>query len=97
MPADDSLRHHLRLIIGASERPVELTRRLMAYVGKGPFITERIDLSELIREILVLIQSSIPKKLTCSLIWRRICRPSRQIPGRCSSSSSDDQRRRSDR
>jgi hypothetical protein len=39
----------------------DLTRQLLAYAGKGRFVTERIDLSELVFDILALIQSSIPK------------------------------------
>ena len=61
MPDDDPLRIHLHMIIGASERAAKLTQELMAYAGRGRFISEHINLSELIREILVLIQSSIPK------------------------------------
>src|ERR1035438_2236748 len=35
--------------------------RLLAYVGKGRFVITKFDLSELVSEILHLIQISIPK------------------------------------
>ena len=67
MPVDDPLRIHLKVILGASQRAAKLTQQLMAYAGKGRFTTEQIDLSELIREILALIQTSIPKTVEVRL------------------------------
>ncbi len=61
MPADNPARVQLRSIIRASERAATLTRQLLAYAGKGRFLTEQVDLAGLIREILVLIHTSIPK------------------------------------
>jgi two-component system CheB/CheR fusion protein len=57
------LRQRLRSIITAAERASDLTRQLLAYAGKGRFILEQIDLSSLVREILALLQSSIPKSV----------------------------------
>ena len=51
----------LRDAIEASERAAHLTKQLLAYAGKGRFVIEPTDLSALVREIAVLIQSSIPK------------------------------------
>jgi len=67
MPVADELRTHLRAIIRASEQAAKLTQQLMAYAGKGRFIAEHIHLSELIRDILPLIQTSIPKTVTVRL------------------------------
>ena len=67
MPADDPLRTELRAIKRASEQAARLTQQLMAYAGKGRFITEHIHLSELIRDILALIQTSIPKTVDVRL------------------------------
>jgi CheY-like chemotaxis protein len=51
----------LKDLIGASETASNLTRQLLAYAGKGPFVTEPLDLSDLVRQISTLVQSSIPK------------------------------------
>jgi two-component system CheB/CheR fusion protein len=67
MPADDPARVQLRSIVRASERAADLTRQLLAYAGKGRFLTEQIGLSGLIREILVLIRTSIPKSVDVKL------------------------------
>jgi two-component system cell cycle sensor histidine kinase/response regulator CckA len=53
--------------VRAAERAAELTRQLLAYAGKGRFVTEAIDLSALVREINVLIQSSISRKVQVRL------------------------------
>jgi two-component system cell cycle sensor histidine kinase/response regulator CckA len=53
--------------IQAAERAAQLTKQLLAYAGKGRFVTEVINLSALVREISVLIQSSIPRKVQIRL------------------------------
>ncbi len=53
--------------VQAAERAAQLTRQLLAYAGKGRFVTEAINLSDLVREISVLIQSSISRKILIRL------------------------------
>jgi CheY-like chemotaxis protein len=48
-------------VIHASERAADLTRQLLAYSGHGRFIIEPVDISELVREMVGLIRTSIPK------------------------------------
>ena len=60
---DNPLRPRLREIVRASERAADLTRQLLAYAGKGRFVVEPISLSDMIKEILVLVQTSIPKNV----------------------------------
>ncbi len=60
---DNPLRPRLREIVSASERAADLTRQLLAYAGKGRFVVEPISLSDMIKEILVLVQTSIPKNV----------------------------------
>ncbi len=67
IPGDNPGRNRVREIVRAAERAADLTRQLLAYAGKGRFVIEPIRLSELIREILVLIQSSIPKTVELKL------------------------------
>ncbi len=54
-------------MVTASERAAHLTRQLLAYAGKGRFITEPLSVSELVREISSLIQTSIPKNVQLRL------------------------------
>jgi PAS domain S-box-containing protein len=57
----------LEEVIRAAEHAADLTRQLLAYAGKGRFILRSIDLSELVREIAGLVQTSIPKKVQLRL------------------------------
>jgi len=60
----------LRDVINASERAALLTRQLLAYAGKGRFVIEPLDLSELTRELSNLIRTSIPKNVQLRLDLR---------------------------
>ncbi len=53
----------LENVILASERAAHLTRQLLAYSGKGRFLIQPINLSELVREIASLLRLTIPKKV----------------------------------
>src|SRR5947209_2576715 len=52
-------RRVLEECIKAAERAAQLTRQLLAYAGKGRFLTEPVNLSVLVREIRTLVQASI--------------------------------------
>lgn len=57
-------------IVTAAERAAGLTRQLLAYAGKGRFMTERVDISALVREISTLVQTSIPRNVQIRLELR---------------------------
>ena len=64
--ADFALRRYpecgeLRQVITSSERAAHLTRQLLAYAGKGQFLSETFDLSELVLRCKELLSASIPK------------------------------------
>lgn len=59
--SDQPLRFRLREIVEAAERSAFLTRQMLAYAGKGQFVTADIDLGELVLEISGLVRTSIPK------------------------------------
>jgi PAS domain S-box-containing protein len=67
LPEDHPARSVLETVTRASERAASLTRQLLAYSGKGKFIVEPVDLSSLVREIVGLIQTSIPKTVQLRL------------------------------
>ena len=58
---DNPVRMRLRQIVDAAERAGFLTRQMLAYAGRGRFVTAMIDLGDLIREISPLLHTSIPK------------------------------------
>ncbi len=56
-------RNILNDVVAASERAAHLTRQLLAYAGKGRFVLEPVNLSELVREIAGLVRMSIPRNV----------------------------------
>src|SRR5262249_42474645 len=54
-------------LINASERAAALTRQLLAYSGKGKFHIQPVDISDLVREMARLVQSSVPKTVELRL------------------------------
>jgi PAS domain S-box-containing protein len=66
-PVDTPYRSALQDVIYASQRAAGLARQLLAYASKGVLNTHPLDLSELVREIAKLIDSSIPKSVELKL------------------------------
>jgi CheY-like chemotaxis protein len=67
LPPANPERRIMSDIVTAAERAAGLTRQLLAYAGKGRFVTEPVNLSALIREINALVQTSIPGKVQVRL------------------------------
>jgi PAS domain S-box-containing protein len=63
LPPTNPTRPMLEEVVQAAERAADLTRQMLAYAGKGRFVVERIDLSQRVREIVVLIQAAIAKNV----------------------------------
>jgi CheY-like chemotaxis protein len=61
------MRFRLRQVVEATERAGFLTRQMLAYAGRGRFVTESMDLGEVIREISGLLRTSIPKAVDLKL------------------------------
>ena len=57
----------LEEVMKAAERAADLTRQLLAYAGKGRFVMRTVNLSDLVREISGLVQTSIPKTVQLRL------------------------------
>ncbi|HWC95331.1 MAG TPA: PAS domain S-box protein [Candidatus Sulfopaludibacter sp.] len=57
----------IRDVVSASDRAAHLTRQLLAYAGKGRFLIEPLDVSEQVREISHLVQTSISKNVNLRL------------------------------
>jgi PAS domain S-box-containing protein len=65
LPATSAARQMLDAVISASARAGALTKQLLAYSGKGKFVIQPLDLSELVRDLTKLVQASIPKSVVC--------------------------------
>jgi len=60
-------RSHVEEVIKAAESAAHLTRQLLAYSGKGRFVIQPVDLSELTREMTMLVRTSIPRTVELRL------------------------------
>jgi PAS domain S-box-containing protein len=58
----------VRQIVTSSERAAHLTRQLLAYAGKGQFITETFALTDLVSRCRELLSASVPKHV--KMIYR---------------------------
>jgi len=67
LSAVNPVRPLIQDVVDASERAAHLTRQLLAYAGKGRFVIEPVDLSEAVREISHLVQTSISKNVQLRL------------------------------
>jgi signal transduction histidine kinase/CheY-like chemotaxis protein len=66
-PEDSPARNSLREIQNASRRAAELCRQLLAYAGRGRFLIEPVNLSDLVRELTELLRVSMSKKIELRL------------------------------
>lgn len=57
------VRPMIQEVLTASERAANLTRQMLAYSGKGRFVIEPIDISELVREMVSLLHTSVPRNV----------------------------------
>jgi PAS domain S-box-containing protein len=67
LPPDHPACPALEIAEQASEKAADLTHQLLAYAGQGKFIVTRLDLSALIRDMLNLLQTFIPKPVELQL------------------------------
>ncbi len=59
LPSSSPVRTHLKAICQASERAAELTRQTLAYSGQGRFVVALVDLSEVIRARMNLVETTV--------------------------------------
>jgi two-component system cell cycle sensor histidine kinase/response regulator CckA len=67
LPPDHPAYSWLVIAEQTSEKAADLTHQLLAYAGKGKFLVTRFDLSVLIRDMLNLLHTSIPKSVELQL------------------------------
>lgn len=64
---DDPRRPIFQEIEKAAQRAGDLAGQMLAYSGRGTFVVEEVDLNELVREMVHLLEASISKKAALSL------------------------------
>jgi len=62
LPAGSEAHEHIVQIEAAARRAADLCRQMLAYAGKGRFVVQNLDLSQLVRETTQLLDLSISKK-----------------------------------
>ena len=62
LPPGSRAIHNVEEIVRASQRAADLCRQMLAYSGKGRFVVDRYDLSEIVREIAKMLEVSVSKK-----------------------------------
>ncbi len=69
LPEGSEVRRSVEHIETAAQRAADLTRQMLAYSGKGSFVAQPIDLTELVEEMTDFLKASISKKaaLQCDL------------------------------
>ena len=67
LPPKSPAQNQLQEAATAAHRAAELTRQLLAYSGRGQFVIENVDLSELIGGMSELLNASISKKASLRL------------------------------
>jgi len=58
------IRRFIEKIETSAQRAAELTNQLLAYSGKGKFVVQAVNLSDVVREMGELLRVTIPKKVT---------------------------------
>ncbi|MCP3959472.1 MAG: response regulator [bacterium] len=61
-PSFSPRRKYLESIVAASQRAADLSNQMLAFSGKGKFVTQVLDLGELVPEVIHLLGVSLPKQ-----------------------------------
>ncbi len=67
LPGDNEVQPVLARIVSAGQHATFLTRQLLAYAGKGAVEAEPVDLSQVVRDSVELLRSTIPSKIELKL------------------------------
>jgi len=63
LPADSPARESVIQIEAAAHRAADLTRQMLAYAGKGRFVMQSLDLTDLVHDTMVLLEASVGKSV----------------------------------
>jgi PAS domain S-box-containing protein len=71
LPGASPVRDSLRQIEIAAARAADLAKQMLAYSGKGQFVLQPVDLSELVEEMAHLLETSISKRARIEFAFQR--------------------------
>ena len=63
LPPESPVREYIAQIETAAQRAADLAREMLAYSGRGQFVVQALDLSALVKDMVNLLEVSIPKKV----------------------------------
>ncbi len=64
LPAEAPARRAIETLVAAARRASELTQQLLAYSGRGKFEVRPVDLAAQIRELYIVLEAAVPKRIT---------------------------------
>jgi PAS domain S-box-containing protein len=67
LPPSSPAYTHIQAAMSASRRAADLTRQMLAYSGKGRFVVNELNLSELVQENVHLLEAAISRTVTLDL------------------------------
>jgi PAS domain S-box-containing protein len=67
LPAGSPIRALIEDVVRSSERAALLTKQMLAYSGRGTFVVQPVNLSDFTRDIVTLLQSSVPRTVQLQL------------------------------
>jgi PAS domain S-box-containing protein len=67
LPAESPTRERIAEVVRSAERAAHLTQQMLSYSGRGRFIVRTVNLSEFTRDIVTLLESSIPRTVQLRL------------------------------
>ncbi len=67
LPPESPAEELLHRIVKSGEQAAHLTKQMLAYSGKGRFVIEPVDLSDVVREVTDLVRATAPKKIALQL------------------------------
>jgi PAS domain S-box-containing protein len=67
LPPESSVRPMIAEVVRSAERAAHLTQQMLSYSGRGKFIVRPVNVSEFTRDIVTLLESSIPRTVKLQL------------------------------
>jgi two-component system, cell cycle sensor histidine kinase and response regulator CckA len=67
LPENSTARQSIERVLFAARSAADLTQQMLAYSGRGTFVLEAVNITQLIERVARLLESTIPKKATLRL------------------------------